>query len=262
MIIDSLTHVTPDGRWFKTQHDASLKRLLLEMDDAGVDKAVVVALDGYIENTFVAKVCAQHSDRLIPGASLNPAECSSAEDARVKTRNLLSNGDFSVLKLHPRLNGYDPLDSRCLAVLEEVACQDRPIPIWLDSVFRGARCTLRKPPMDIIHELAVRFDKIDFVLLHGAGSELMQLAEMCGVLHNITIDLSLTLLYYQPSSVDLDLRYVLSHRNRKTIAGSDFPEYMPSQYMSRVRKLATSAGCTEDKIGDVIGQNLERILHL
>ena len=34
MIIDSLTHITPDGRWFSTSHDASIDRLLRELDGA------------------------------------------------------------------------------------------------------------------------------------------------------------------------------------------------------------------------------------
>ncbi len=53
MIIDSLTHVTPDGRWFNTSHDAREARLLQEMDAAGVERAVVVALAGFIPNEFV-----------------------------------------------------------------------------------------------------------------------------------------------------------------------------------------------------------------
>ena len=46
MIIDSLTHVTPNGQWFSTSHDASEVRLLREMDEAGVDKAVFSRVPG------------------------------------------------------------------------------------------------------------------------------------------------------------------------------------------------------------------------
>ena len=49
LIIDSITHVTPDGQWFQTHYDASELRLIQEMESAGVARAVVVALAGYSE---------------------------------------------------------------------------------------------------------------------------------------------------------------------------------------------------------------------
>ena len=61
MVIDSLTHLTPDGRWFSTAFDASEHRLLEEMDGAKVDKCVVVALAGFIGNDFVGGVLCEAS---------------------------------------------------------------------------------------------------------------------------------------------------------------------------------------------------------
>ena len=260
MIIDSLTHVTPDGHWFSTSYDASEDRLLREMDKAEVDKAVVVALAGYIENDFVAQVCARHPDRLIPGASINPVAYSTPEQAAIAAKALLSDGRFAILKLHPRLNGYDPLDPRCLAVLEEVSSFSKPIPIWLDTLFRNKGCLLTKPPVDTIQELAWRFNGLYFVLLHGGGSLLLQIAELVGEYPNLTIDLSLTLLYYEHSSLEQDVAFVLGRRDRRTIVGSDFPEFTPSEHVNAVRRITSSAGLLEVKATRVLGANLHAML--
>lgn len=260
MIIDSLTHVTPDGSWFNTHHDASLNRLLHEMDKACVDKAVVVALAGYIKNEFVVNVCKQHSDRLIPGVSLNPASYSSSKEAAQAARCLLTDGEYEVLKLHPRLNGYDPLDNRCLAILEEIASFSNPISVWLDTLFRSNKCILKKAPIDTIHELAVRFPNLRFILLHSCGSQLLQLAEFVGAFKNLVLDLSLTILYYSPSSIQNDICFLLSRRDLKLMLGSDFPEYTPSQYLNTFNMYSSEINLSGDKYNNIVGNNLLNIL--
>lgn len=260
MIIDSLTHITPDGGWFGTHHDASVERLLREMDKACVDKAVVVALAEYIENEFVSKVCKQHSDRLIPGASLNPGGYASSREAARATRCLFANEEYEILKLHPRLHGYDPLDNRCLAILEETASCSRPISVWLDTLFRSNKCILKKAPVDTIHELAVRFPNLRFILLHSCGTQLLQLAEFVGAFSNLILDISLTILYYSPSSLQSDICFLLSKRDLKVIVGSDFPEYTQSQYLSALNRYSSEICLSDEKYKNIAGINLLNIL--
>src|ERR1041384_2030081 len=97
-ILDSLTHITPDGRWFNTALDASESRLLREMDDTGVEKAVVVALAGAIPNDFVLEACRRHAARLIPGASFNPAAHATPRAAAIAVRQELQATPFGILK--------------------------------------------------------------------------------------------------------------------------------------------------------------------
>jgi len=261
VLIDSLVHVTPDGRWFATRHDASLSRLLGEMDAAGVEKAVVVALAGYIENSFVLKTCTAHSDRLIAGASLDPCRHGSPGAAAAEARSVLEDGAFTVLKLHPRLNGYDPLDPRCLAVLEAVAGLPRPMPIWLDTMFRSAKCLLSRSPVDIVHALAHGFPTLHFVLLHAGGVQALEMTELAKHYSNLTIDLSLTMPYYQTAAVGNDLAFILNKRDRLTILGSDFPEYTPTDYL-RVLSEVVGDEFPEEKRRGLLGHNLGRLLGL
>jgi predicted TIM-barrel fold metal-dependent hydrolase len=260
MIIDSLTHVTPNGHWFSTSHDASEARLLREMDEVGVDKAVVVALAGYIENDFVTQLCARHPNRLIPGSSINPVAYSTPKQAAVEIKTLLAETYFAVLKLHPRFNKYDPLDSRCLAVLEEIATDGSPPTIWLDTYLRYCGGLLRKPPVDTVHELVGRFPSLNFMLLHSCGADIMRLAEAVRDCPNAFLDLSYTLCRYKESSIEMDLKYLLRVFDQRTVFGSDFPEISIPEAMADFDSL--SLNLDEDIRARVLGENLYKVLSL
>jgi len=260
MVFDSLTHVTPDGRWFATKCDASEQELLRQLDESGTQRAVVVALAGHIENRFVLEVCQRHPDRLVPCASFNPAACRSVEEVKAGLRTQLEKDGYKALKLHPRLNRYDPLDPRCLAVLEEMASRERPLPVWLDTLFYYRGGTLRKPPVDTIHELVGRFPALTFVLLHGGGSWILQVAEAIRDCPNAFLDISFTLQRYRSSSVAADLRYLLNSFDRRVIFGSDFPEVGIGTALESVREIAH--GIAPEKCANVLGGNLSRILGL
>ncbi len=260
MIIDSLTHVTPDGRWFQTKHDASLARLLGEMDAAGVDRSVVVALAGVITNDFVLDACQRHADRLIPGASFNPAATESPASAASALRAELRDASFPVLKLHPRLNHYDPLDGRCIAVLEELATWPRPPRVWLDTLFHYRGGTLRKPPVEAIHELVNRVPGVTFVLLHGTGAYLLQLAQAVRDCPNVFIDVSFTLFHLADTSVEADLRHLFRTLDSRLVVGSDFPEYGPVEMLKRFDGL--TQGLAASKRANLLGGNLANAIGL
>ncbi|MFX1491041.1 MAG: amidohydrolase family protein [Promethearchaeota archaeon] len=260
MIIDSLTHVTPNGHWFSTSHDASETRLLREMDEVGVEKAVVVALAGYIENDFVTQLCARHPDRLLPGASINPLAYTKQKQSVHKIKALVSEGNFVALKLHPRLNKYDPLDLRCLAVLEAIATGDSLLPIWLDTYLRYRGGVLQKPPVDTIHELVSRFPSLNFLLLHSCGTDIMRLAEAIRDCPNAFLDISYTMQRYRESSVEIDLKYLLKNFDQKMVFGSDFPEISLSDAIATFNSLGLDL--PPEIRARVLGENLRHILRL
>jgi predicted TIM-barrel fold metal-dependent hydrolase len=220
---DSLVHVTPDGRWFDTAFDASEGRLLREMDAAGVERAVVVALAGAIANDFVLATCRRHGDRLVAGASLNPLGVP-APDLIAEARGLLREGPFRVLKLHPRLNRYDLLDPAVLALLDEMASWRAAPPIWLDSLLYPKGVTMRLSPVESVRHLADRYPDLRFMLLHAGGARVLTFFEALASAPNVMLDVSYSLTRYRGTSIALDHRFLAQRFDRRTVFGSDFPE--------------------------------------
>jgi predicted TIM-barrel fold metal-dependent hydrolase len=256
--LDSLTHVTPDGRWFKTGADASEGRLLREMDDLRIDKAVVAALADYIPNDFVIDVCRRHSGRLVPAGSFNPAAHKTPREAATAARAELQGAPFRIVKLHPRLGHYDLLDGRVLAVLEEASGWPQPPLLWVCSLLYVPDLLALKPPVPTLREIVVRFPNLHFVLLHGAGPSVLELAEAVRGCPNATVDISFTLYRYEQSSVWIDLQYLVTHFNRRTIYGSDFPERGLAESMLAFDRLTQAADRqARDRI---CGGNLAQLL--
>ena len=258
VIVDSLTHITPDGKWFNTSYDASVGRLLREMDQSSVSKAVVVALADFIENDFVYRICLEHRDRLIPGASINPLNLSSTYNVRDMVKKLTDSYEFAVLKLHPRLHNYDPLDNKCLTLLEQVAAAQRPFPIWLDTFFHSIKTPLQKSPSETVHELSVRFPNLIFVLLHAGGSHVLNFYDAIKNLPNVYLDLSYTLVKYAGSSIAIDLQWLLGCFEKRILFGSDFPEVSISEALNQFNVLAKNLNAIDRR--RVLGENLLGII--
>jgi predicted TIM-barrel fold metal-dependent hydrolase len=245
---DSLVHITPDGRWFNTGFDASEARLLREMDAAGVERAVVVALAGVIDNAFVADACRRHGDRLIAGASLDPTAAAPAETT-ARARGELRDAGARVLKLHPRLNRYDVLDPRVCALLDEIAGWPVPPLIWLDSLLYPKGVVMRQTAIDSVRVLAERFPSLKFLLLHAGGASALAFYEALAQQQNVMLDLSYSLTRYAGTSLALDHRFLIERFDRRTVWGSDFPEVsLPDA--ARVFE-ALAAGLPEDKVNNV-----------
>lgn len=236
-VFDALTYVTPDGRWFSTTVDASETALLRQMDDTGIERAAVVGLAGYISNEFVSSTCRRHADRLMPVASFNPVAYSNGRKVAVEARHQLAGHGFIGVKLHPRLNRYDPLDPRVLSLLDEMAGWSAHLPVWLCTYFYYQGSALRRSAVETIFELVGRYPAVPFVLAHSGGPEILRLAHVVRNCPNAFLDLSFTLSRYLGSSVEMDIRYLLRTFENRLVFGSDFPEISQVQALSDLDNL-------------------------
>jgi predicted TIM-barrel fold metal-dependent hydrolase len=159
-----------------------------------------------------------------------------------------------VLKLHPRLNRYDLLDDRVIAMLEEMASWPSAPPIWLDSLLFPKGVVMQRPPIDSIRVLAERFTGLRFMLLHAGGAQALAFFEAMASLPNVMLDLSYSLTRYAGTSVALDHRYLLERFDRRTVFGSDFPEVALADAVNAFEKLA--AGLPDDKRDNVRSRTL------
>jgi predicted TIM-barrel fold metal-dependent hydrolase len=251
---DSLTHVTADGSWLgTTRHDARCERLIAELDRCAPARACLVAIAGVIDNETVLAATRRHPDRFVPIGSINPAALGS-EGEIADAVALLAKQGCAGLKLHPRLNGYDPLHVKVIRALRVAG--DAGLIVFLDTLFRQAERATRNAP-DLIDALAVAAPHTKIVLLHGGGSQVLAVSEVVAAHPNLVLDLSFTIHRFSGSSMDDDLRFLLRTFDRRMVVGSDFPEYEPLATRDRVHQLCE--GLPPVKAANVLSANLERL---
>lgn len=252
---DSLTHITGDGSWLGERHfDASLPRLLRDMDEAQCARACLVGIADYVDNADVIDAARRHPDRFVPIAGLNPRTLPTVRRVEAMVRTLRQQG-FAGIKLHPRLNGYDPLDAKCIAAID--AAGEHGMVVLLDTLFRRkGQATLNAP--DVIDQLAAACPDTRMLLLHGAGVQMMELYEIVRCNDHLLLDLSFTLMRYRGSRrLDEDMRFLFSTCDQLVTVGSDFPEYSPGAALRRFGEL--SQGIEPHRLSNILHGNLERL---
>ncbi|HUY33257.1 MAG TPA: amidohydrolase family protein [Pirellulales bacterium] len=251
---DALVHITADGRWLGTsRHDASLNRLVAEMDAAEVERACLVGIAGYADNETLEAAARLYPRRFVPIAGFNPAEFAAIGDIEARVGELARRG-FAGIKLHPRLNDYDPLDPRCLAAID--AAGRHGLPAMICTLFRRPTAATRHPS-DVVDRIATSCRNTRVVLLHGGGSAIRDLFELVRMHEHLLLDVSFSIMRYAGSSIDLDLRFAFDQLDQRTVVGSDFPEYAPRSVYDRVNELTMGLSTTQRE--NILFRNLTRL---
>lgn len=251
---DSLTHVTRDGLWFGERHcDASLPALLRDMDAAGAARALLVSIAGYVDNDVILESARAHPSRFVPIAGLNPHILATTRRVDAVVRQIKAQG-YAGIKLHPRLNGYDPLDAKMIAAIE--SCGEQGLVVLLDTLFRRKGLATRHAP-DVIDHLAAACPDTRMLLLHGTGPTMMELYEIVRCNDNLLLDLSFTIMRYRGSQrLDDDMRFLCATTDQLVTVGSDWPEYTPAATLERFAAL--TQGIEPHRIANILHRNLER----
>lgn len=251
---DSLVHATADGTWLGgTRYDASLNRLLAEIKLAAPCRACLVAIAEYQDNDTVLRFTNAHPKLFVPIAGFNPVSLQRLSDVETELANFTTQG-FAGIKLHPRLNAYDPLDERCLAAIDFAG--KHSLVVFLDTLFRQKQIHTRHP-VDIIDVIATQCIDTRIVLLHGCGAHLLELFEIVRMHSHLLLDISFTFLRYAGSSIDLDIRFLCETLDQRLTVGSDFPEYSVNDAKQRIIQI--TEGLTPEKRKNIMFRNLERL---
>ena len=257
MIVDANVHATRAGSWFGTGHDASLERLLGALDAAEVDRAMLTGIPGHVDTDEVVELAARSDGRLVPVGTFDPGTHASPEAAAEAVRALRER-DLAGFKLHPRMGGYDLLDDRVLAAVDEVASWPRPPAIWICTFLHQPGLRPLRGPVESLCEIVGRAPGVTFVLAHGGGPDLLRLATAVRSAHNALLDLSYTVTHLIGSSVALDLEHLLRTFDRRLVFGSDFPEGDIGEARRNLERLVERANPAAHE--RVFGANLEEAL--
>ena len=257
MIVDAHTHITPDGKWFNTSYDASINNLLRQMDEANVEKAVIIGFPGHITNEFIYKTSLSYHDRLLPVGSFNPAIYTDSKKLTAEIKDQFYDGPYIGIKLHPRLNAYDILDDRVFATFDEISSWNKKPAIWIDTFFYYPGGKLKKPPVEALHDIIGAYPSLIFLLSHSAGPDILKLAYAIRSCNNAYLDLSLVLTKFEGSSVECDISHLLNNFEKRMVFGTDFPEENILNGINALKKLARYKKKNAEE--DVIGNNFARL---
>ena len=227
---DSLTHPTAGGAWLSSKQDSSISNLLGKMDSAGMDMACLVGIEGVTSNDEILTFAMNHPDRFVPIAGFNPIKSSNI----VNDIADIKNQGFVGIKLHPRFNNYNPLDPRCIEAINIAG--ELGIVSFICTLFRQKQIRTCHTA-DIIDAIATTCKNSTIVLVHGGGTAMLDIFELVRMHPHLILDLAFSMLRYEGSSLDLDMRFVCKHLDQRVIFGSDFPESMPAEAISRIEEL-------------------------
>jgi predicted TIM-barrel fold metal-dependent hydrolase len=255
LFFDSLTHASRRGEWLEdNRFDARLSRLLGEIEQVKPYRACLVNIAGYSDNEELRAIAAEHRELFVPIAGFDPSDHSAAESIEPELARLAEQ-NFAGIKLHPRLNDYDPLDPRCLQTINDAGRHG--LVVFLDTLFRQ-RTRVVDHPANIIDRIAYACADTKIVLLHGAAGAMLDIYETVRMRANLLLDTSFTLMRYAGSSLDADMRFVFKTLDQRATVGSDFPEYSLRDARQRVADLLRDL--PETKRHNILHGNLERFL--
>ena len=243
MIIDAYNNAwEPTGSSdYLTSEAHPISDMLVGMDRAGVDRAVVCSLGQQIDNDFIAGLVAAHPERLIGFGQVNPRVPTAVADIHRCAGELGLRG----LKLHPTMHGYHVADHGLLDPVFE-ACRAHSLVVLvnaLDDPFCGPLA---------IEEVARGFPEVTVLIAH------------MGTVWNVTEALIVAErqphIYLETSSTQLlEVRTAYARLGAgKLVMGTDWPG---SDFDLERLKLAKAIADPQDR-SLVEGANLARLLGL
>ena len=98
------------------------------------------------------------------------------------------------------------------------------------------------------------------VLVHGGDVDLLRYAQLVRHNENLLLDLSLTLMKYEGSSIDRDITFLFQKFDRRISIGSDHPEWTHDAVRKRFEYFGNEL--SEEKLRNVAYQNAQKFLGL
>jgi predicted TIM-barrel fold metal-dependent hydrolase len=251
-IFDALAHPTLDGRWIRAHDDASFETLQQQMASSSVKWACAIGMDGiggYSHESFFAEC--QKYDNLFPVAGFNPLEGNID-----KTLERLKKIGFYGIKIHPRYSKAALTDERMDRTLK--ACARIGLPVFLCTFFYEK--SLNMIENNFLNLVKLVNNNVDtrIVLVHGGAVEVMKYMELVRFNTNLLLDLSMTMIKYEGSSLDLDIQYLFNYFDRRICIGTDHPEYSPEELEKRF--VYFSRGISDEKRRNIAYLNISKFL--
>jgi len=240
-----------------------LETFLLQMDVAGIERAVLLPIDcrrarkdGVSSNDQIAELCRTNS-RFIGFASVDPLRKGAARELESAVEKLQLKG----LKLDPSLQNFEVGDRRAFAVYEAAAALG--IPLVIHTGMSWAPETPLELGQPLLLEPAIRrWPTLNFVLAHFGWPWVWEATALAFKYPNVYLDTS-CLYYDSPKeffqfefSKQIPTTVIERSLRNKVVFGSNYPRVEIKNMVHALKSLALTEGCL-DKI---LKENAERLL--
>ena len=252
MIIDGHVHITEDGKWFDTHHNASLARLIDELNNSEIEKAVLLPIAPFTSNKFIASICQQYPDKFIGFGSLNPID----DNAATILKNVFPGLGLKGLKIHPRLQNFSLTDEKAINTIKNAAEQNLPIVIdaWIGKNLNDIQL------IDDIENLAELVPEAKIIFTHLGGFAHDRVPDMAKNHDNIYFDLSFVLTYFDIDYLEANIIPIMKDIDASRLMyGSDFPEVNLANSFSATKLLLYEHfNPKENKL--IFGKNMMKLI--
>jgi len=188
------------------------------------------------KNEEVAELCAEHSDILIPFASIDPHK---GKLGAREARNLVENFGVQGFKFHPTMQGFYPNDRMAYPLYEAIAETGKPALFHTGQTGVGAGMPgghgmhLKYSNPMYLDDVAVDFPEIPIILAHPSFPWQEEALAVATHKPNVYIDLSgWSPKYFPPILV----RYANSLLKDRMLFGSDWPMIAPEKWLNAFDK--------------------------
>ena len=191
-----------------------------------------------IANEEVAEVAAEHSDVLIPFASIDPAR---GKMGAREARRLIEEYGVRGFKFHPSSQGFYPNDRKAYTLYEVIAAAKLPALFHTGQTGAGAGMPggggirLKYSNPMYLDDVAVDFPDMPIIAAHPSFPWQDEALSVATHKPNVYIDLSGWSPKYFPANL---VQYANSLLRHKMLFGSDFPVLTPDRWLADFDKIA------------------------
>ncbi len=211
-------------------------QLLMEMDEAGVSKAVILGQDTHatrnpsfknytMKNDLLADLAAKSRDRLVPFAGVDP---NAGQEAVQELKRAVKKLGLRGLKIHSSANSVYPNDQRRMFPIYDF-CQESDVPILFHTGTTGlGDCDVKYSKPEFLDEVCQAFPDLKVVMAHFGWpwSDVTLAVAMRNP--NIFIDVSGWRPRYIPQSLMPFLNGILQDR---FLFGTDYPMLRQKEWL-------------------------------
>lgn len=259
--------ITPDPVNHTEQGWATPERMIADMDQAGVDKAIILGVyrqtaeDARTTNNETLEIIRRYKNRIMGFGVVASQPLDKALD---ELKRCADNGMLGIGELNPYGQGISFDDPNFLKIVE--ACIDANLVLNLHVSEEVGHFYLGKSTTRLLdyYHLACRYPELKIVLAHWGGGLIFYeiVPEVRENLRNVYYDTAATPLLYPTQSIFNVALQCISYK--KLLYGSDYPllvypkkqkepDFRP--FLDEIKEAALS----EDVYADVMGKNAARL---